>query len=200
MASRVWFLITTVFALAIGFMGWYLRPVLQARVVGVAWRYTLRHSHCVRSRGETSCTTNWPVVSDTVSYTTVQLSPITRTIHRINRTRLFADSVSWRRVLDSTRAAMAARHSERLTCDGTEAAFPVAEAWRFGSQEVRLYAGHVRQPTSRQPPWFASIQLVPLGGAGCGPRVVRRLLTPAEMGRAARLWLAEQLGFDAPPL
>jgi hypothetical protein len=179
---------------AVVLVGWYARPIAQARVVGVAWR-TFRGAHCIRSWPETYCTTDWPPASDADNFTTVQVAPISRSITRISRTRVFYDSAQWRRTMDSVRQAMAVSRHEALSCDTSDTGFPIAQAWAARAQEIRLYAGRLPPTRSRELSWMANIQLVPRDGAGCGRQFVYRFPHPAQFAEAVRAWLADQLGF-----
>jgi hypothetical protein len=85
---------------------------------------------------------------------------------------------------------MAASQREALPCDTAETSFPIAEAWRVGGHEVRLYAAPLPATEfSYRPRWYSSIQLVPRGSAGCGRTLEYRMPTPAQFAQAVRDWL-----------
>lgn len=171
---------------------WYVRPIALAKIVGVDWRATVKQSACLTRWYEVACTTLRPPQTMPNNYTTLQLAPVSRSVHRVNRTRVFADSTAWTTALDSMRRAMRDRKAIPMPCDTSETHFPIAEAWRVGREEVRLYA-HERR--TRVPYWFMSEQLVPFGAAGCGREARFVLLTPAEMTQRVQEWLAHEIGF-----
>ena len=175
--------------------GWYVRPILHARLVGVDWRAAVRASHCITMRRELWCTTNWPLQMNVTTYTTLQLKRVTRGVIRISRNWTLADSTSWGTLVDSTRRAMAARHGEQLPCDTAETGFEFAEAWAFGAQETRLYAAPIRATTTRGASWYLSVQLVPRGAAGCGRAFRYTFPRPEQFAQSVRDWIASQLGF-----
>lgn len=180
---------------------WYTWPVNEAHAVGVEWRQTMRRATCRTTWSERACTTlsmpalpSLPVTPS--SYVTLQFSPITRHALWVRRTEAIADSTQWLMVVDSARRALEARSGEPLPCDSAETRFPVAEAWRLGSAEERLYAGWVRGTRYEQRHGYVGIQLVPLGAAGCGRIWHTRLATPAEAIAQVRDWFATLVGVD----
>ena len=154
----------------------------------------MRHAHCTASRGKMFCSTARPQTQLPLIYATVSYALVSRHMLRADRTWNLADSVRWQRVIDSTRSAVMRNHREALPCDTSGTGFPIAEAWRAGSDEIRLYAAPARLRAGHDTPWFASVLLVRGGSAGCGARFVSRLLTPAEVGRAIREWVEQRFG------
>jgi hypothetical protein len=172
---------------------WYLRPMRHTRLVGVDWQSGVGSARCEMQWREVFCTTQrWELPA---SYTTVQYNPVTRGIHRVSHVWSAPDSDRWRELIDSAEHAVIARHAEPLPCDTSETRFQLAEAWRLGNEEERLYATPVRGNARHGPYWFLDVQLVPLGAAGCGRELHYRLLSPAEMGQRVRVWIGERLGF-----
>lgn len=174
---------------------WYARPIVAARRIGIPWRTTLQKSHCTRLPSEVNCTTGWssafgqqPVV------TTILFQPWSRELLRADRTWTLQDSATWARLVDSTQRALTRRGWQPLPCD-TATQFPIADAWRIDRHEIRFYAAPRIQVQGIGVRRYANVQLVALGAAGCGPRYGVRLLTPAEMARAVRDWVATQIGF-----
>jgi hypothetical protein len=203
---------------------WYVRPRGAARRVGIDWRATVRDATCTTNRHETMCTTVPPWAPAPATHATLQFNPWTRRLTRASRTWTISDSTHWSVMLDSIRRAMEGAHGERAVCDRAETGFPIAEAWRFGEYETRLYAGKLpstrrRQPTlplhikgkarsDRSAPsesprtwylvpgsWYASVQAVPWGSVGCGRAFRYVLLTPAQIAQQMREWAADHLGF-----
>src|SRR5258705_3458161 len=80
-----WWAIVAGVSVAVAGGGWYARPILHARLVGVDWRETGRISHCTTTWRERWCTTRWPSQADFAEYTTLQLNPVTRCVIRISR-------------------------------------------------------------------------------------------------------------------
>lgn len=174
--------------------GWYLRPIIAARRIGIPWRATLGQSHCDRFKGEEYCTTDWPPHVDAPMRTTLNFEPRTRALMRAERSWSLRDSTTWARLVDSTRLALARRGWEQLPCDSAITHFPIAQAWRAGSQEVQLYAAPVMKVPTVGTRAYLSVQSVPYGGGSCGPRYESRLLTPDEIAQRVGEWLGDQLG------
>lgn len=172
---------------------WYVRPIRQVHRLGLTWRGDVSGVHCSTHERETMCTSIGSMPPPAY-YTTVQFNPWTRAVHRVNRTWALADSERWSVKLDSVRRAMIASGGRRAMCDSSETGFPIAEAWRFGGYETRLYAGRV-PVKDKQLPWYASVQLVPWGSVGCGREVHYVLLTPSQVAQHVQEWLADHLGF-----
>jgi hypothetical protein len=179
-----------------GSAAWYVRPIIAAHAIGISWRATLRRAHCARGPFDEYCTTNWPLDRDPPLVTTLNIEPWTRTLLRADRTWSVPDSVTWARLVDSTRGSFAKQGLAPLPCDASVTHFPTAEAWHVGSHEIQLYAGPAINVYGVGPRGFLSVQLLPFGGGSCGPRFGRRLLTPDEMGQRIRAWVSEQLGLQ----
>jgi hypothetical protein len=124
---------------------------------------------------------------------TIQFNPWTRELSRATRNFTLSDSIRWSATIDSVRAALDAYGGARVSCDASETGFTVSESWRFGGSEVRLYAG--RSTQSGTPPWYVIIHLVSRGAAGCGNRIERVFLTPAQLEQEFMKWLSERSGF-----
>jgi hypothetical protein len=190
----------------VGFMGvgaalllcsgaWYLRPMVAAHRIGISWRATMRRSHCTVGTVDEYCTTGWFPDRASSMMTTINLDPRTRALLRADRTWRLDDLVTWARLLDSTRHAFVERGWASLPCDTEVTHFPIAEAWRAGTQEVQLYAAPTIKEYGIGPRAFLSVHLVPFGGGSCGPRYGTRLLTPDEMAQRVREWMGGRLGF-----
>jgi len=181
-------------ALSGAFLIWYARPLVPAHRIGIPWTYTLAASGCQRGRGMTSCNTRSPR-SGRTSGTSLLYTAATRELLRADRTWILSDSLIWMGIIDSTRRAFAGWGLQALPCDPTATHFPVAEAWRLGNRELRLYAAP-RVPSDMGVRRYVSVQIVAFGAFGCGARYYRRLLTRAEIARAAHDWLVKQIGLQ----
>jgi len=177
-------------------IAWYVRPIPSAHRIGIPWRATLHHAHCTSTPGDEYCATAWPMTPARPAYdVTVRFQPLTRELLRADRTWNLADSARWAWITDSVRQSLARQRWIRLSCDTSATHFPIADAWRVGSHEIRLYASP-RSERDTATRWFTNVQLVAFGAFGCGPRYDVRLMTPAELAQATRDWLARQAGFQ----
>ncbi len=174
---------------------WYVRPFRHARLLGLDWRATVDSSAWCSTRwDETFCTTLHHQPKMPAHYAVLQINPWTRGVSRLTRSWSIADSARWSAVLDSIRRRMDEAGGLRSPCDPAVTGFRVAEAWRFGQYEVRLFGAPIPATEWREPSWYVGALLVPRGRVGCS-HTRRGLLTPAQMARLWRRWLAEHIGF-----
>lgn len=173
---------------------WYARPIAVLQTIGISWRTMLSTSHCARFHQEVSCTTDWPPTGTLRSAVLVDYDRVSRRILRAERRWVFDDSTVWRHTLDSTVHSVSAANDAELPCDTAATHFPTAQAWRAGQHEIRVYAEPERPVSRADARPYLSVQLLPFGADGCGPRYVTRLITGAELARAAEEWMAEQIG------
>lgn len=86
-------------------------------------------------------------------------------------------------------------HGERSVCDRSDTGFPIAESWRFGGYETRVYAGHISATRRQGATWYLGVQAVPWGAVGCGRSFRYVLLTPAQIAQRLQEWAADHFGF-----
>lgn len=175
-------------------MVWYVRPIATLNAIGIAWRPTLRTSHCTPVWRTVACATNWPPSDRLRSATLVDYDHLSRGILRAERRSMFDDSATWDHALDSVRQSLPTHAEAVLPCDAADTDFPIAQAWRAGQHQIRLYAtpGLPVRPTNVRP--YLSVQLLSFGAPGCGPRYVGRQVTAAELARVVEDRVTGQIG------
>lgn len=184
-------------ALSLTGMWWYRRPIRAARRIGVDWRATVDRSRCNTTWRELFCTTIRNVPPIPARYVTLQINPITRSVHRIERAIQGSDSIAWHRFVDSAYAALSSSGGTPIPCYNTETNFPIAEAWRVGDTETRLFAAWLPANHAGHPDalGYAGVLVVPFDAPGCGRSFQYHLLSPAEIAHRVDVWFSERVGF-----
>jgi hypothetical protein len=177
---------------------WYARPMYAVRAIGIRGTSPGAGRLCRRTRDEVYCSNLAPTAAMPIDQEALGFDPWTRRIVSALHAQRFPDSTHWQAALDSARRALSGRYGPAVTCDDQprSARRPAySEGWRSRTHEVRLLAGFDGTGSASQPSWYLSLLLRPRWPPTCTADFRSRLLTPAEMRTALRVWVNEQLRF-----
>ncbi len=198
MRIRTWqwiLLVTFVLALA---GAWYLRPIRQARLIGLEWPTVVNRSTCRAHGAEVVCASGIlrpPPQHGSLTAGMVQLNRWTRGLSFASRAWMISDSVQWWAMTDSLRRSVYAAGGRPLSCDATSAESGPVSAWEFGNYEARLYSGRVPASRRHRAFWSVAIGLVPRGTPGCGRAFRYELPSPSQLAQQMEDWLTGRFGF-----